>query len=194
MNDGKAIRLRQARVKAGYETATDAARSFGWEVPTYRSHEAGRRPYDDEAATRYGRAFKSPPEWLLFGRNAPRWTWLKIMSYVGAGAEVLPNEEPFEEVEPPPGCQEDAFALIVRGNSMSPAMGDGDILICAWRDDLSTVINRTAVVDLPDGRRLVKRITRGAKQGTFDLIGHDQVVIAGVQIERAAEIQWLKIR
>jgi phage repressor protein C with HTH and peptisase S24 domain len=194
VKNDKAQRLALARAHAGYDTPTQAARAFGWEVPTYRSHEAARRPYDDEQAVVYARAFRVAPEWLLFGRNAPRWTWLKVMSYVGAGAEVLAAEEPFDEIEPPPGCEADAFALIVRGSSMAPAMADGDILICRWRDDVSDLVNRTAVVDLADGRRLVKRVTRGERPGTHDLIGLDLVVLSGVTIERVAEIVWHKLR
>jgi len=106
----------------------------------------------------------------------------------------LAAEEPFDEIEPPPGCEADAFALIVRGSSMAPAMADGDILICRWRDDVSDLVNRTAVVDLADGRRLVKRVTRGERPGTHDLIGLDLVVLSGVTIERVAEIVWHKLR
>lgn len=65
--DEQAARLRNARKQAGFEHAAEAARSLGIKEPTYRSHENGTRPFDHEFAQQYGRRFRVPPEWLLFG-------------------------------------------------------------------------------------------------------------------------------
>lgn len=62
-----AIRLRTAREKAGFPTATDAANRFGWKPPTYLGHENGTRGIRVEAAREYAKAFKINPDWLLFG-------------------------------------------------------------------------------------------------------------------------------
>lgn len=58
-------RLRQARIEKGFETPTDVARSFGWTVPTYVSHENGTRNLTQEAAKRYASALGVSPGWLL---------------------------------------------------------------------------------------------------------------------------------
>ena len=42
-------RLRDARKRAGYETATDAAKAFGWPPSTYLGHENGDRPISKKA-------------------------------------------------------------------------------------------------------------------------------------------------
>jgi DNA-binding XRE family transcriptional regulator len=63
-------RLVWARERAGYKTATDAARRFHWNENTYRSHENGQRGISKKAAAKYARAFKMPVEWLLFGEGA----------------------------------------------------------------------------------------------------------------------------
>lgn len=55
--------LRKARIKKGYESAEAAAKAFGWNVVTYRSHENGIRGVSGipkEAAKRYAAAFGIP--------------------------------------------------------------------------------------------------------------------------------------
>jgi DNA-binding XRE family transcriptional regulator len=67
----QAERLRRARESAGYKSAIDAARAFGWKDPTYYSHENGSRGLTMTTANRYGRAFRVSPIWLLTGEGAP---------------------------------------------------------------------------------------------------------------------------
>lgn len=60
-------RLRQARIASGKDTASEAARYFGWTKSTYIAHENGQNEFDTEQAAIYGKAFKVAPEWLLLG-------------------------------------------------------------------------------------------------------------------------------
>lgn len=62
-------RLREAREKAGYDSASDAASAMGVPYATYAQHENGNRSYPAERAKRYARFFKTTPEWLLYGRG-----------------------------------------------------------------------------------------------------------------------------
>lgn len=62
-------RLKQAREKAGYEHAQDAAEAFGWNPVTYRSHEAGDRGIRKPVAEKYARALHVPFEWLYLGKG-----------------------------------------------------------------------------------------------------------------------------
>lgn len=60
--------LRKARIKKGYDSAEAAARAYGWNVATYRSHEngvRGVRGIPKEAAKRYAAAFNIPVGLLL---------------------------------------------------------------------------------------------------------------------------------
>jgi SOS-response transcriptional repressor LexA len=68
----KAERLRAAREKAGYSSAADAARAYGWKEAAYRHHENGTRGFGPDAASKYGRAFKTTPGWLLGLDNVDR--------------------------------------------------------------------------------------------------------------------------
>jgi hypothetical protein len=63
-------RLRWARERAGFTTATDAAHRYNWNENTYRSHENASRGISKRAAEKYAKAFKIPVEWLLFGHGS----------------------------------------------------------------------------------------------------------------------------
>ena len=43
--DGRAERLRQARIDRGHETAAAAADAFGWSRNTYAANENGNAPF-----------------------------------------------------------------------------------------------------------------------------------------------------
>lgn len=71
--DTQADRLKAAREHAGYDTAAGAARAFGWNAVTYRSHENGQSGIRSVWGERYAKAFKVSAGWLLTGEGAPPW-------------------------------------------------------------------------------------------------------------------------
>ena len=68
----RAARLREARIAAGFENATEAAERFGWEVVTYRSHENGIRGLRTSVAAQYAKAYKVSYTWLATGEGPMR--------------------------------------------------------------------------------------------------------------------------
>jgi hypothetical protein len=64
-------RLQKARSAAGFVNASEAARRFGWNENSYRSHENGQRGFTD-TADRYAIAFDVRVEWLLYDRGPMR--------------------------------------------------------------------------------------------------------------------------
>lgn len=62
-----AERLRIARLRAGFETAKEAAEAMGFPVSTYLAHENGSRGYPAKKAEIYARRFKVREQWLLYG-------------------------------------------------------------------------------------------------------------------------------
>lgn len=60
-------RLREARIKAGFQSARAAALRYGWTVSTYSSHENGQTPVPVEAAKTYAPKFKVTAAWILTG-------------------------------------------------------------------------------------------------------------------------------
>lgn len=116
-------------------------------------------------------------------------TLIPVEGYVGAGAAVFPLDEgAFEPIEPPFGAPDNAVAFIVRGDSMYPAYRDGTFLICLPADDIHSVLHKRAVVTLEDGRRYVKDIGPGAKNGLYTLYSHNAAPIPDVRISSAARV------
>ena len=62
-------RLKEARQKAGYRTATAAIDACGWSSSTYRAHENGQNGFKVEEAKLYGEAYRVSPSWLLLGEG-----------------------------------------------------------------------------------------------------------------------------
>ena len=62
-------RLKEARLRAGYKTATSAIESCGWNNSTYRAHENGQNGFKTHDAKQYGDAYGVSPSWLLLGED-----------------------------------------------------------------------------------------------------------------------------
>lgn len=60
-------RLREAREKAGFASASEAAKQNGWKTSSYIAHENGQNDLRASVAKTYAEAFGVAPEWLLFG-------------------------------------------------------------------------------------------------------------------------------
>ncbi|MFI4965801.1 MAG: helix-turn-helix transcriptional regulator, partial [Caulobacterales bacterium] len=68
--DERFLRLRQARLAKGFETASAAADAFGWNRNTYGSNENGNAPFSYRRAKEYAAAFGVRPEWLYDAAGA----------------------------------------------------------------------------------------------------------------------------
>jgi phage repressor protein C with HTH and peptisase S24 domain len=191
-------RLQIARRNAGFETATDAARTFAWNENTYRSHENGERGLRLPIAERYAEAFGTSAAWLLTGEGEPDpqpepKNTVRLVGRIGAGAVIdsdLEQEPPegFAEIEIPYPVPEGAIAFEVVGDSMWPRYDPGDIVIC-WKvaQTRSEADGWEAAVRLTDGRRYLKTLRRVGKD-RFDLVSHNASPIRNVQIEWACKV------
>jgi len=137
-----ADRLRALRIRKGYATATDAAKAFGWNEHTYKSHENGIRGIRIEAARKYAFAYGSTPAHILTGTaggNAPQDSGLisvPIVARASAGAfrydEGIGGESSTVPAVPrrdvPAAVQ---YSVIVDGPSVNKRIPDGAYAICA---------------------------------------------------------------
>lgn len=148
-------RLKVAREHAGYRTAASAARAFGWQVHTYKTHESGNRGMKPEIAAAYGRAFRVDAAWLLFGKNPPAWAtqnapplqsvrtsvypeidWRDVAGYVAAYPDVAGFAVIGErEIDSAANLQGAVFFLRIRDRAMTTAAGGisfapGDLIGC----------------------------------------------------------------
>jgi phage repressor protein C with HTH and peptisase S24 domain len=195
-------RLRQARLAARYETATEAAEAFGWPKSAYISHENGQRGLRPDVAARYAKAYKVPVEWLLYERGPQKAQpgeappEIPIIGYVAAGSETRFYNDVREEPEPrtvpaPRGATDETVAVEVRGESLGPAFDRAIVFYNDVRrpatDDL---VGRLCVVGLDDGRIVVKILRRSKSQrGLFHLMSNgSEPPILDAKIEWAARV------
>lgn len=89
--DGRAQRLRQARIDRGYDTAASAADAHGWSRNTYASNENGNAPFSYRRAKEYAAAFGVSPEWLYDAAGAMQPagepTEVQVIGRVGANPD-----------------------------------------------------------------------------------------------------------
>lgn len=134
-------RLKDARKRAGFATAREAASALGISYPTYASHENGHRQYEYEEALVYGRKFKVTAEWLLTGKAGtivsnvkPALATIPVIGIVRAGLwqDVEAGDSSlFEQVPAAPDAPTEwQFAYKVEGTSLNRTALPGDILIC----------------------------------------------------------------
>lgn len=136
----KADRLRQARKRAGYGTAQEAADAFGWKVAGYRHHENGTRSFGADAAQSYARAFRVKAGWLLgietvdYSQPVNHETKDKLIvrGSVAAGVWRESSEEgSVLEIDTPSYVQNaERFGVTVEGYSMDLVYEPGSILDC----------------------------------------------------------------
>lgn len=191
-----AKRLVLARENAGFAKAAEAARSLNIPEPTYTQYENGNRGFKGKA-TILARRFRVSLEWLLTGRgsmkdaNAPRQA--ELIGYIGAGDTFYPIDDHeigagLEPVDIPPGIDEDAVLVEVRGDSMAPRLRNGErIFYMKDGRNPADFVGLECVVKLPDGRMYVKDLFMG-RDGLFDLVSHNAETIRDVAVEWAAPV------
>jgi SOS-response transcriptional repressor LexA len=139
-----ADRLRELRLNKGFENAADAARAFGWNEHTYKSHENGLRGIRPDAARKYASAYGSTPAYILVGNNhnTPVVNQVAVAPLVGnVSAGAFLDDEGFIDggIEVPTVPRNDIpaavqYALKVNGPSVNKRIADGMYAICAPYD------------------------------------------------------------
>ncbi|MCB1460932.1 MAG: transcriptional regulator [Nitratireductor sp.] len=151
--------MRQARIQAGYETASDAARAFR-EINqnTLISHENGNRAISRKAAERYGEAFGVPAGWILYNERPDvelHETSVPVLSMVSAGSlrdqDGITAADISRWIKVSDLPNGDWVALVVEGDSMDRVAPDGATILVNRADDR-----------LIDGRYYVFSLNQGA--------------------------------
>ncbi|MBR9766002.1 MAG: helix-turn-helix transcriptional regulator [Rhodobacteraceae bacterium] len=188
----KHTRLREARLKAGFRSASEAARRFGWTDSAYRHHENGTRGFSAKTAERYARAYRVPVDWIVFGNGSSKKRPVPLVGIVGAGAEVFPIDDggSLDEIDPMPGLGPEAVAVRVVGDSMYPRYFDGDILVYDQHVSMRDAHGQECVVALADGRRLIKVVR--LRNGVVSLESYNHQPIEDADIEWAAPVLWVR--
>jgi phage repressor protein C with HTH and peptisase S24 domain len=199
---GRAARLREARIAAGFTQAVDASRAFGWSATTYWSHENGTRGISRDRILVYASAFHARPDWLAFGHGGAGEAVerrIAIEGYMTSYAKIvaaIQEDRPriaVTQTELPPAMAGDWVAYRVEGDANYPAYHDGDVIFVQRRHGApGNYLNRECLVTMPDGNRFVRRILRGTRAGLFVLIGFNNPPLIDVEVSAAVPIEWIK--
>lgn len=107
-------RLRYLREKAGYATASEAARAFGWNVSTYLGHENGDRNVTVRAAKQYAPVLNGNWHWVLDGGADMPPPEQHVINFSPKGLIGVLMEDIYDPAEMPAGSAEEqaVFTLI----------------------------------------------------------------------------------
>lgn len=159
-------RLKEARVKAGYESAKSAAEAMGMPVATYIQHENGSRGFPADRAARYAKFFRTTPEWLIYGKASKDKVVtlgpsLFVIGEVQAGVFKQAWQKERDEWEAFTGRPDliapiqERFGLRVAGDSMNLVYPEGTILECVYYHGREII---------PSGKRVIVQRVRSDGQ------------------------------
>lgn len=182
-------RIREFRKRAGL-TLVELSERAGMSRSLLTEFELGTKNPNTKRLGTLAEALGVSAADLLESRKT-----VSVVGYVGAGAEIYAIDDHekgggIDEVPAPPGAGSSAVAVVVRGDSMWPKFEDGDVLIYHERKPPADLINKTCVVELEDGRTLVKKIRRGAED-SFTLVSHNAQDIEDVYVRWAARVAFV---
>ena len=122
---------------------------------------------------------------------------IPLVGYVGAGAEIYaiddhPKGQGLDEVESPwSGLPSSTVAVRVRGDSMTPAYYDGDLIFYdEQHTDFIHLLGKECVVGLADGRKFIKQLRR-TPDGHWYLHSHNMDPIFGIQISWVGKVRFI---
>ena len=171
-------RLRAARNALNFSVAVVARRS-GYSESGIRALENGQNDLRPDAAEKLAPVLQVTPGWLLAGEGEgqPRPRGYPLIGKVGAGGSGLYADDyelgdAAEWIEPLPGMPqtEEIIVLDVDGDSMAPAVLDGDLAFFGpVRDDVDQLLNKRVMARLADGRKFFKILKRGTRPGVYTL-------------------------
>lgn len=120
---------------------------------------------------------------------------VRLVGYIGAGQAVYPIDDGADdEVDAPADSPASTVAAQIRGDSMLPTFHEGWIIYWSRHKPPMEMVNQLAVVQLSDGRIMVKTIRLGSQPGLFRLTSFNAADIADVPLDWAAPIDWVKPR
>jgi transcriptional regulator with XRE-family HTH domain len=176
-------KLKDARDAQGL-TQEQLAEDVGLSVSQISRFESGDREPRVSEITAIAKRLRVSPAAFIGD------TFVNVVGRIGAGAEVVPIVDQSEifEVEAPVPLPPGMIGFEVDGESMSPRYDRGDILICSADGTSvdSLPQDAEAAVELTDGRRFIKRVSR--ENGAWRLDSHNAKPIRDVKIIWASKV------
>lgn len=187
------------------------ANEYGIAYQTLKKAAAGQRPLQPDDALTIARYHGVTAQFVLYGINEPAEQadafaidepdtedTVPVLGWVSAGSQVVRtplNESVLDRIPAPPGSNSRTRALEIRGDSLGELF---DRWFVIFDDEQRAItpdlLNKLCVVELSDGRVLVKKIKRGGRAGRFDLLSNTEPPIENVQIKWAARVKHMAPR
>lgn len=194
-------RLSLAMKGAKVAGAAELSRRLAMKESTVRAYVAGSRNPPLDVCEKIGRALGVQGRWLFDGTGpqARKLTRLvPLVGYVGAGAAAAffaDGQGPFDEIDAPPGANENTVAVEIRGESLG-ALFDQWLV---FYDDVHDpphpgMLKQLCVCGLADGRILIKKLVKGQLPGHFNLLSNTEPPIYDVIVEWAAIVTSMRPR
>lgn len=162
MNIGKNIKSR--RIDLGL-TLEEVAKIVGVSRQTIQRYESGViASIPSDRIEKLAQALNTTPAFVMFGnRVAPphkKGTRIPVLGRVAAGIpiEAIEDVEDWEEIPESMAKNGEYFALRIKGESMSPKLQPGDIVIVKKQNDVDT--GDTAIVLVNGNDATVKQIKK----------------------------------
>lgn len=183
--------LKHLREREGW-TIEVAATHFGLSRSGYQKLERNERrltnQYIAKAANVYG-----VPESIVIAEQVR----VRLVGFVGAGHEMhlyADGDDLAEDVQSPPDVTASTVAVRVKGDSMADHIEDGSILYYDDRRDPPSddLIGRLCVVELRDGRVLVKKLAKGSAAGLWHLLSTNAAPMFDQPVSWAARVTWIR--
>ena len=190
-----AQRLRDKFEATGW-SKMELSRRSGVSYDNVNKYLAGKvdKPRGDTLAE-LAKALSVEPLWLEKGIDHESPTRLvPLKGYIGAGHFVEALEHGPEDIEAPADSHPDTVAAKIRGDSQLPVLQDGWIIYWSTPRPASTMLNQMAVVQLSDGRIMVKTLRNGSEPGLFTLTSFNAADLVDVTVDWVAKIDWIKPR
>jgi transcriptional regulator with XRE-family HTH domain len=188
-------RLQEKFDETGW-TKAELSRRSAVEYDNVTKYIAGKvaQPRGDVLA-KLAKALGIDPLWLEKGidKDSPS-RMVPLKGFIGAGHHVEALEYGPDEIDAPADSHPDTVAAEIRGDSQMPVLQDGWIIYWSLQQPAMAMINKLAVVQLADGRIMVKTLRNGSQPGFWTLTSPNAADIIDVPVDWAAKIDWIKPR
>lgn len=173
-------RLRALRLAKGLSQG-DLARLIGRHQTVIGPYERDEYEPSREVVERLAGLLDTSPEYLYFGRD-PRRSAIPLAGTLGAMGLLEPDSG--RSGAALTLKDEQLLGFLVRDDSMAPVLRPGQVALAAAAGrPPADALGRDALVDLVDGRRLLRRLAPGADAERFDLAAYNAPTLPGVAVE-----------
>lgn len=176
-------RLRVLRVARGLSQG-DLARLVGRHQTVIGPYERDEYAPSREIVERLASALGTSPEYLLFGRE-PRRSTIDAVGRVGAAGLVAIDDAHL----PVSLAAARLVALRVEDETMAPTFRAGQwVLIERTAAAPGACLGRDGILELHDGRQLLRRLLPAATPGRFDLAAYNAPLLSAVAVQAARPV------